>query len=169
VDQFGTTSHFRPHTVKPSTLTGWVITHVDTPITHATMTSTPKDMPEALTQSAEKTSATPNSSSSTIARRVYSIKHLEAIGKAVTGPRPSHATLLKMGLIECLKPLGKITRKTSDEERFVIVSKAELDNEDFDVVDCEGPSATNGVTKDPNSIGMYELASAFRSVWDTYK
>lgn len=49
----------------------------------------------------------------------------------------------------------------------MIVSKAELD-EDFDVIEGEDPWSADGVTKDPNSIGMDELANAFRSVWDTY-
>jgi hypothetical protein len=170
VDQFGVISQIRPFNVKPSEVTGWVITRTDPSFA----APAPEHLPGKITLPAEKTSTKPTLSNTTIARRVYSIESLKTIGKTVTETLPSDITSdlpfnHKLGLIGCLKAVSKITRKVHVEERYVIVSKAELDDEEFDVVDSEGPSARNGTVKDPNAIGMEELANALRSAWDTYK
>jgi hypothetical protein len=170
MDQFGGISQIRPFNIKPSEVTGWVITRTDPPFA----APAPENLPEKTTLPAEKTSISPNPSSTTVAKRVYSIESLKTIGKTVTETLPSDITSdlpfnHKLGLIGCLKAIGRITRKIRAEDRYVIVSKADLDGEDFDVVDSESPSARNGAAKDPNAIGMKELANAIRSVWDTYK
>jgi hypothetical protein len=170
VDQFGVISQIRPFNVKPSEVTGWVVTRTDPPFA----APAPEHLPGKITLSAEKTSTNPTLSNTTIARLVYSIESLKTIGKTVTETLPSDITSdlpfnHKLGLIGCLKAIGKITRRIRAEDRYVIVSKAELDDEEFDVVDSEGPSARNGTVKDPNAIGMEELANALRSAWDTYK
>jgi hypothetical protein len=170
VDQFGVISQIRPFNVKPSEVTGWVITRTDPPFA----APAPEHLPGKITLPAEKTSTNPTLSNTTIARRVYSNESLKTIGKTVTETLPSDITSdlpfnHKLGLIGCLKAIGKITRKTRAEDRYVIVSRAELEDEEFDVVDSEGPSARNGTVKDPNAIGMEELANALRSAWDTYK
>jgi hypothetical protein len=170
VDQFGGISQIRPFQIKPSEVTGWVITRTDPPF----VAPTPEHLPEKNTLPAEKTLTSPTPSSTTIARRVYSIESLKTIGKTVTETLSSDITSdlpfnHKLGLIGCLKAIGKITRKIRAEDRYVIVSKVDLDDEDFDVVDSESPSARNGAAKDPNAIGMKELVNALRSVWDTYK
>lgn len=170
VDQFGVISQIRPFNVKPSEVTGWVITRTDPPFA----APAPEHLPGKITLPAEKTSTNPTLSNTTIARRVYSIESLKTIGKTVTETLPSDITSdlpfnHKLGLIGCLKAIGKITRKIRAEDRYLIVSKAELDDEEFDVVDSEGPSARNGTVKDPNAIGMEELVNALRTAWDTYK
>lgn len=170
VDQFGVISQIRPFNVKPSEVTGWVITRTDPPFA----APAPEHLPGKITLPAEKTSTNPTLSNTTIARRVYFNESLKTIGKTVTETLPSDITSdlpfnHKLGLIGCLKAIGKITRKIRAEDRYVIVSRAELEDEEFDVVDSEGPSARNGTVKDPNAIGMEELANALRSAWDTYK
>jgi len=170
VDQFGVISQIRPFNVKSSEVTGWVITRTDPPFA----APAPEHLPGKITLPAEKTSTNPTLSNTTIARRVYSIESLKTIGKTVTETLPSDITSdlpfnHKLGLIGCLKAIGKITRKIRAEDRYLIVSKAELDDEEFDVVDSEGPSARNGTVKDPNAIGMEELVNALRTAWDTYK
>jgi hypothetical protein len=170
VDQFGIVSQIRPFNVKPSEVTGWVITRTDPPFA----APAPEHLPGKITLPAEKTSTNPTLSNTTIARRVYSNESLKTIGKTVTETLPSDITSdlpfnHKLGLIGCLKAIGKITRKIRAEDRYVIASRAELEDEEFDVVDSEGPSARNGTVKDPNAIGMEELANALRSAWDTYK
>jgi hypothetical protein len=105
VDQFGNVSRIRPHPIKPSELTGWVITHVDPPISNASTAPAPKD----------QAFATPASANTTATRKVYTIEHLTAIGKTGAVPPPSHATLITMGLTGCLKALGEI--KVRDREQ----------------------------------------------------
>jgi hypothetical protein len=142
VDQFGGVSQIRPFNIKPSEVTGRVVTRTDPPFAAPAR----EHLPEKITLPAEKTPTSPTPSSTTVVRRVYSIESLKTIGKTVTETLPSDITSdlpfnHKLGLIGCLKAIGKITRKIRAEDRYVLLSKADLDDEDFDVVDSESPSA----------------------------
>jgi hypothetical protein len=169
VDQFGNISRLRTLAIKPSELTGWVVTHSDLPIADAKTASAVKDLPENATQAAEKTSATLTSPSTTVARQVCSVERPKDPGNTSATPTSSSNVILtlrpKTHSVECLKVVNNTIRKPSGiEEEFELVSKAELDDEefdvvdagdldvvndeDFDVVDNEGPSTANGAIKD---------------------
>jgi len=162
-DQFGNVSRIRTQTIRPSELTGWVVTHTDPPITDTETASAAKGLPADTTQPAGKTSATPSPSSITIARQACSIVRSEALDNASARPIIfSNVTLTtKTYLAEASETVGNTMGKPSDiEGDFEVVSKAELDDddlgvmddgsfevvddEDFGVVDGEGPSAVNG-------------------------
>lgn len=167
VDQSGGISQLRPYTIKPSELTGWVVTRTGPPISAATTASPPTELPKITTLPDVKTSTNVTSSDTTVTKRTYSIEQLKTLGKTDTGPPHSHTTLSPGSCsIGCLKAFGNASKLSGIEDGFEVVSMAELDDEEFDVVNGEGPSATNGAKKD---IGMDEIASAFRSVWETYK
>jgi hypothetical protein len=173
VDQFGSISQIRSQTIQPSELTGWVVTHSNLPVTDATTASSAEGLPETLTKPADIIPAT--SPSTTISRHVYSIKCLKDLGSTAIVSAPLSITLgPKVHSIGCLK--GKVVNNSVSkpcavEEVFEIVSKAEIDNE-FDVLDGEGPSAANGAIKsafkdaikDANAA-ILSLDSAFRSAW----
>ena len=169
VDQFGNIYRLRTLAIKPSELTGWVVTHSDLPIADAKTASAVKDLPENATQAAEKTSATPNSPSTTVARQVCSAKFPKTLSDdSASLASSSNVTLTlrpKSHSVEYSKAVGNTIRKPSGiKEEFELVSKAELDDEefdvvddeefsivddeDFDVVDNEGPSTANGAIKD---------------------
>jgi hypothetical protein len=169
VDQFGNISRLRTLAIKPSELTGWMVTHSDLPIADARTASAVKDLPENANQAAEKTSATPTSPSTTVTRQVHSVERPKDPGNASATPTSSSNVILtlrpKTRSVECLKVVNNTIRKPSGiEEEFELVSKTELDDEefdvvndeefdvaddeDFDVVDNECPSTANGAIKD---------------------
>ena len=95
--------------------------------------STSPDLPTTSFRPVKKTLAVPGSSSTSFTPPASSIYHQKATGRYLRQPRGVGG-------------------------EFEVVSKVELDDEEFDVLDNGGPSAANGTLK--------YLSGAFRTDWE---